>query len=79
MDRGRVVGYRLTDQRTGGTLVYLPGVQALTPDVRAEIEGCDCLLVDGTTWTDDEMLTLFWINELYDPADPDTYPEKVLR
>ena len=36
---GRVVGYRLTDERSGGTLVYLPGVQALTPEVRAEIDG----------------------------------------
>ena len=31
VDHGRVVGYRLTDDRSGGTLVYLPGVQALTP------------------------------------------------
>ena len=37
---GRVVGYRLTDERSGGTLVYLPGVQALTPEVLAEIAGC---------------------------------------
>jgi len=52
---GRVVGYRLTDERTGGTLVYLPGVQALTPTVRAEVAGCDCLLIDGTCWRDDEL------------------------
>ena len=31
VDHGRVVGYRLTDERSGGTLVYLPGVQSLTP------------------------------------------------
>jgi pyrroloquinoline quinone biosynthesis protein B len=55
---GRVVGYRLTDEHTGGTLVYLPGVQALTPGVRAGIEGCDCLLVDGTCWRDDELVRL---------------------
>ena len=57
-DHGRVVGYRLTDERSGGTLVYLPGVQALTPGVRAEIEGCDCLLIDGTCWRDDELVRL---------------------
>ena len=57
-DHGRVVGYRLTDERTGGTLVYLPGVQALTPAVRAEIGGCDCLLIDGTCWSDDELVRL---------------------
>ena len=55
---GRVVGYRLTDERSGGTLVYLPGVQALTPAVRAEIAGSDCLLIDGTCWRDDELVRL---------------------
>ncbi len=55
---GRVVGYQLTDERSGGTLVYLPGVQSLTPGVQAEIAGCDCLLIDGTCWRDDELIQL---------------------
>ena len=58
VDHGRVVGYRLTDERSGGTLVYLPGVQSLTPALHAEIEGCDCLLIDGTCWRDDELVRL---------------------
>jgi pyrroloquinoline quinone biosynthesis protein B len=58
VDHGRVVGYRLTDERSGGTLVYLPGVQALTPELRAEIQGCQCLLIDGTCWRDDELVRL---------------------
>jgi pyrroloquinoline quinone biosynthesis protein B len=58
VDHGRVVGYRLTDERSGGTLVYLPGVQSLTPALRAEIEGCACLLIDGTCWRDDELVRL---------------------
>jgi pyrroloquinoline quinone biosynthesis protein B len=58
VDQGRVVGYRLTDERSGGTLVYLPGVQALTPALRAEIQGCQCLLIDGTCWRDDELVRL---------------------
>jgi pyrroloquinoline quinone biosynthesis protein B len=58
VDHGRVVGYRLTDERSGGTLVYLPGVQALTPALRAEIQGCQCLLIDGTCWRDDELVRL---------------------
>jgi pyrroloquinoline quinone biosynthesis protein B len=57
-DHGRVVGYRLTDERSGGTLVYLPGMEALTPALRAEIEGCECLLIDGTCWRDDELVRL---------------------
>ncbi|MER6037406.1 pyrroloquinoline quinone biosynthesis protein PqqB [Streptomyces sp. NPDC001835] len=58
VDHGRVVGYRLTDQRSGGTLVYLPGVQSLTPALRMEIEDCTCLLIDGTCWRDDELVRL---------------------
>jgi pyrroloquinoline quinone biosynthesis protein B len=58
VDHGRVVGYRLTDERSGGTLVYLPGVQALTTGLEAEIAGCDCLLIDGTCWRDDELIQL---------------------
>ncbi len=57
-DAGRVVGYRITDERTGRAAVYLPGVQELTPAVRDELDGIDCLLVDGTTWHDDEMIQL---------------------
>jgi pyrroloquinoline quinone biosynthesis protein B len=57
-EHGRVVGYRLSDERSGGTLVYLPGVQTLAPAVRAEIAGCTCLLVDGTFWRDDELVAL---------------------
>lgn len=55
---GRVVGYRLTDEHSGRSAVYLPGVQELTPEILAELDGCDCLLVDGTCWRDDEMARL---------------------
>jgi pyrroloquinoline quinone biosynthesis protein B len=52
---GRVVGYRVRDTRSGRSLVYLPCVQHLTPDVLDELTGCSALLVDGTCWRDDEM------------------------
>jgi pyrroloquinoline quinone biosynthesis protein B len=55
---GRVVGYRFTDEHSGRAAVYLPGVQRLTPQVRAELRDCACLLIDGTCWHDDEMLRL---------------------
>jgi pyrroloquinoline quinone biosynthesis protein B len=56
--KGRVVGYRLTDERSGRSLVYLPAVQELTAAVRAELEDCACLLIDGTCWHDDELIRL---------------------
>jgi len=52
---GRVVGYRVTDTGTGRSVVYLPCVQRLTPDVLEELADCSALLVDGTCWRDDEM------------------------
>lgn len=55
--KGRVTGYRLTDERSGRTLVYLPSVQDLTP-VRDQLDDCACLLVDGTCWRDDELIRL---------------------
>lgn len=55
---GRVVGYRITDTRSGRSMVYLPSVQQLTPDVLAELTDCCALLVDGTCWSDDEMVRL---------------------
>lgn len=55
--KGRVVGYRLTDERSGRALVYLPSVQDLTA-VRDQLDDCACLLVDGTCWRDDELIRL---------------------
>ena len=57
-DEGRVVGYRFTDTATGRVAVYLPGVQEVTPAVHAELAAADVVLLDGTTWTDDELITL---------------------
>jgi pyrroloquinoline quinone biosynthesis protein B len=57
-EKGRVVGIRLTDERSGRVLVYLPAVQALTGDVREQLDGCACLLLDGTCWSDDELIRL---------------------
>lgn len=56
--QGRVVGYRLTDERSGRTAVYLAGMQQLTAAVRAQLDDCACLLVDGTCWRDDELIRL---------------------
>jgi pyrroloquinoline quinone biosynthesis protein B len=55
---GRVVGYRITDMRTGRILVFLPCTQELTAEVISEIAGGSCLLIDGTCWSDDELITL---------------------
>ncbi|WP_273845719.1 pyrroloquinoline quinone biosynthesis protein PqqB [Rubrobacter calidifluminis] len=56
--RESVIGYRITDGRAGGSLVYLPGVQELTEGVLDQIERSSCLLFDGTCWRDDELIRL---------------------
>jgi pyrroloquinoline quinone biosynthesis protein B len=56
--QGRVVGYRLTDRSSGRSLVHLPVVQELTAAVLGELDGCSCLLVDGTCWCDEELVRL---------------------
>lgn len=53
-----VVGYRFTDQRTGASVACLPCAQELTPAVLRELRDCEILLVDGTFWSDDEMIAL---------------------
>jgi pyrroloquinoline quinone biosynthesis protein B len=58
---GRVIGYRLSqDGAQGGdsTLVFLPCLPELTASIRAELDGCAALLVDGTCWQDDELIRL---------------------
>ena len=56
-DPGRVVGYRFRDRRTGGTVVYAPGVADVVPALLDACEGASALLVDGTAYADDELIT----------------------
>src|SRR5712692_5518576 len=49
------VGLRLTDERTGGTLAYVPTAGAVDDAVRRVAGAADLLLFDGTFWSDDEL------------------------
>jgi pyrroloquinoline quinone biosynthesis protein B len=51
------VGLRLTDDRTGGTLAYVPTAGAVDDAVRRIAAGADLLLFDGTFWSDHELRT----------------------
>lgn len=55
---GRVVGYRITDNHSGKSVVYLPGVQHLSDELLGEMDGASAVLIDGTCWRDDEMPSL---------------------
>jgi pyrroloquinoline quinone biosynthesis protein B len=53
---GLVAGLRI--QSAKKSLAYLPGLPAITAEVEKFIAGCDCLLVDGTFWSEREMVSL---------------------
>jgi pyrroloquinoline quinone biosynthesis protein B len=55
---GDNVGVLMTDEATGKTLFYAPGVGRMEPHLASIFERVDCLLVDGTFWSDDEMIRL---------------------
>jgi pyrroloquinoline quinone biosynthesis protein B len=48
----------IEDQGTGKTVVYAPGLSAIDDRVWSAMQSAACVLVDGTFWTDDEMIRL---------------------
>lgn len=53
---GLAVGLRIESAKK--SLAYLPGLPAISAEVEKFIAGCDCLLVDGTFWSEREMFAL---------------------
>ncbi|MCH9672696.1 MAG: pyrroloquinoline quinone biosynthesis protein PqqB [Gammaproteobacteria bacterium] len=53
---GDNVGLLVEDEITGHKLFYAPGLGEIEPHVLDAMKKADCLLVDGTFWTDDEMM-----------------------
>ncbi|MDE2440292.1 MAG: pyrroloquinoline quinone biosynthesis protein PqqB [Betaproteobacteria bacterium] len=53
---GDNIGVTITDKQSGRKLFYAPGLGARTPEVFARMAEADCVMVDGTFWTDDEMI-----------------------
>lgn len=52
-----VVAYRFTDRASGGVLVYAPCLGRWSPRFEAALAGAGCLLLDGTCFTDDELVS----------------------
>src|SRR6202021_20773 len=49
---------RIEDENSGKTAVYAPGLSGIDDRVWRAMQSADCVLVDGTFWTDDEMIRL---------------------
>jgi pyrroloquinoline quinone biosynthesis protein B len=53
-----VVGYRFADLQTGGTVVYAPAIERWSDEFGREVSRADLALLDGTFWSNDEMVRL---------------------
>jgi pyrroloquinoline quinone biosynthesis protein B len=49
------VALRIRESSSGRTLAYASATGAVTPGVRAALQGADCVLFDGTFWSSDEL------------------------
>lgn len=52
---GAVVAYRVIDMRSGASLVHVPAVRQIDDRLLAAATACDCLLFDGSFWSENEM------------------------
>ena len=53
---GDNVALVIGDRASGKTAIYAPGLGALEPAIWSALEAAACVLVDGTFWSDDEMI-----------------------
>jgi pyrroloquinoline quinone biosynthesis protein B len=52
------IGLRFHDHRTGRVLAYGPGIARFTAAVGKFLRAADCVLLDGTFWSNDELSAL---------------------
>jgi pyrroloquinoline quinone biosynthesis protein B len=55
---GDNIGLIIEQISTGKKLFYSPGLGEIEPHVMEAMKASDCVLVDGTFWTNDEMVTM---------------------
>ena len=54
---GDNVALLIADAHSGGTALYAPGLATIDAPLWHAMQSASCVLVDGTFWTDEEMLT----------------------
>ncbi len=52
------IGYKITDTSSGRSIAYVPGIKQIDPDILATLDGCNCIFLDGTFWSNDELINL---------------------
>jgi pyrroloquinoline quinone biosynthesis protein B len=52
---GAVVAYKVSDTRTGSSILHVPAIRKIDSELVAAAAECDCLIFDGSFWSDNEM------------------------
>ncbi|MDG4884509.1 pyrroloquinoline quinone biosynthesis protein PqqB [Mesorhizobium sp. WSM4884] len=55
-DTGDTIGVRITGAGSRGAVFYIPGCARIDASLRTRVRDAACLLLDGTVYTDDEMI-----------------------
>jgi pyrroloquinoline quinone biosynthesis protein B len=55
---GDTIGVLIEDTQNGKKCFYAPGLGEIEPHLPALMQQADCIMVDGTFWTDTEMIDL---------------------
>jgi pyrroloquinoline quinone biosynthesis protein B len=55
---GDNIGIQIEDATSGKKLFYAPGLAEIEDQIKPFMQQADCLMVDGTCWTNDEMAKL---------------------
>jgi pyrroloquinoline quinone biosynthesis protein B len=55
---GDNIGMRIVDRASGNAFFYAPGLGEIEPHVGPFLSEANCLMIDGTFWTDDELIRL---------------------
>lgn len=54
----QVIGYRLEDANTNRVVVYAPRIESWSNELATQISQSECAIVDGTFYTDNEMVSI---------------------
>jgi pyrroloquinoline quinone biosynthesis protein B len=52
---GAAVGYKIVDRHAGSSLLHVPAIKQIDERFVAAAAGCNCLLFDGSFWSENEM------------------------
>ena len=55
---GSVIGLEIVDLNTQGHLLYAPGIVTLNTAVRKAAESAHCVMIDGTFWSNEELVQM---------------------